>query len=74
MKQWKPQDVIAVIIIAACLYMVIQGYNGTIKVTLLAVVGLYYGIDLTPFIKLGRIQKKPKEDKDDGTGVQSTKD
>ena len=69
MSKWKPQDVIAIIIIAACLYMIIQGYDGAIKFTLLGVVGLYYGIDLTPFIKLGRNFKKsepkadiPKED------------
>ncbi len=69
MSKWKPQDVIAIIIVIGCLYMICTGYNGTIKVTLLAVVGLYYGIDLTPFIKLGRIQKGKKEDKTNGDRV-----
>jgi len=40
--------------------MICLGINGNIKFTLLAVVGLYYGIDLTPFIKLGRKQKTDK--------------
>jgi len=66
MKQWKPQDVIAIIIIVACLYMIIQGFDGTIKMTLLAVVGLYYGVDLTPCIKLGRFQIKKKEGENNG--------
>ena len=55
--KWKPQDVIACIIIVVCSILIIMGYNGTIKYTLLGVVALYYGIDLTPFLKLGRKQK-----------------
>lgn len=69
MNKWKPQDVLAIIIVIACFYMIIQGYDGAIKTTLLAVIGLYYGIDLTPFIKLGRIQRKPKEDNDNGKAI-----
>ena len=55
--QWKPQDVIACMIITGCIVMICLGDDGTIKYTLLGVVCLYYGIDLTPFIKLGRNQK-----------------
>lgn len=55
--KWKPQDVIACIIIIGCITMICLGINGTIKYTLLGVVGLYYGVDLTPWIKLGRRQK-----------------
>jgi len=58
--KWKPQDVIACIIVAACCFLIIAGYDGTIKYTLLAIVGLYYGIDLTPWLKLGRRQKPPE--------------
>ncbi len=58
--KWKPADVIACIIIIGCITMICLGINGTIKFTLLGVVSLYYGIDLTPFIKLGRNQK-PKD-------------
>jgi len=58
--KWEPKDVIACIIIIGCITMICLGINGNIKFTLLAVVGLYYGIDLTPFIKLGRKQKTDK--------------
>lgn len=60
--KWQPKDVIACIIIAGCIAMIVVGINGTIKWTLLAMVGAYYGIDLTPFIKLGRRQKPKRED------------
>ncbi len=60
--KWAPKDVIAGLIIVGCMVMIIMGLDGTIKWTLLGVVGLYYGIDLTPFIKLGRRQKPPGED------------
>ncbi len=54
---WKPQDVIACIVIIGSITMICLGEDGTVKYILLGVVGLYYGIDLTPFIKLGRNQK-----------------
>ena len=60
--KWQPKDVIACIIITGCIAMICLGLDGTIKWTLLGVVGLYYGVDLTPFIKLGRNQKPKKED------------
>jgi len=60
MSNWKPSDVIACIIITGCIAMICLGLNGTIKFTLLGIVLAYYGIDLTPFIKLGRNQKDKK--------------
>ncbi|MBA7532494.1 hypothetical protein ES705_24720 [subsurface metagenome] len=57
---WKPQDVIACIIVIGSITMICLGINGTIKYTLMVIVCCYYGIDLTPFIKLGRNQK-PKD-------------
>ncbi len=62
--KWKPQDVIAMLIIAGCIAMICIGINSTVKYTLLAVVGAYYGIDLTPWFKIGRRQK-PKEGGDE---------
>lgn len=61
LAKWKPIDIISLVLIIACLVMILMGFDGQIKFTLLAVVGLYYGIDLTPFIKLGR-NTKPKEE------------
>ena len=58
--KWQPKDVIACIIIVCCFVLLCLGKDSVITLTLLAVVGAYYGIDLTPFIKLGRNQK-PKD-------------
>jgi len=59
--KWQPKDVIAVIIIVACFVLKALGMDGTLSWALLGVVGAYYGIDLTPGIKIGRKQK-PKEE------------
>ena len=59
--KWEPKDVIACIIIVGCIVMICLGIDGTIKYTLLAIVGAYYGLDLTPWFKIGRRQK-PKEE------------
>jgi len=60
--KWKPIDVISLVLIIGCLAMIIAHHDGLIKFTLLVVVGLYYGIDLTPFIRLGRNIKRKEED------------
>ena len=60
--KWQPKDVIACIIILGCIAMICLGIDGSIKYTLLVIVAAYYGIDLTPWIKLGRNQKKGKEE------------
>ena len=56
--KWKPQDVIACLIIVGCFVLLIMGKDTIVSWTLLAVVGAYYGLDLTPFVKLGRRQNK----------------
>jgi len=61
MKSWMPKDVIAIIIVAGAIYLLATGVNHWVGASLLGIVGAYYGIDLSPFIKLGRNQKK-KED------------
>ncbi len=58
LEKWEPKDVIACLIIVGCIVMIILGLDGVLKYTLLGVVCAYYGIDLTPFIKLGRRQGK----------------
>lgn len=55
--KWKPQDVIACIIVVGCFTLLILGRDTVISWILLAVVGAYYGIDLTPWFKIGRRQK-----------------
>jgi len=59
LQKWKPQDVIAVIIVIGCFVLMALGHDSVISWTLLGVVGAYYGIDLTPWLKVGRNQKKP---------------
>lgn len=58
--KWEPKDVIACIIILGCIAMISLGIDGTVKYTLLGVVGAYYGIDLTPWLRIGRRQKPKK--------------
>jgi len=60
--KWEPKDIIACIIIVGCTVMICLGIDGTVKWTLLGVVGAYYGIDLTPWFKIGRRQKPTKEE------------
>ena len=60
--KWKPKDVIALVIIVGAIYLLATGVNHWVGATLLAIVGAYYGIDLTPAIRLGRNQKPKKED------------
>jgi len=55
--KWKPIDVISGIIIVGCFVLKAMGQDSAISWTLLGVVGCYYGIDLTPFVKLGRSKK-----------------
>lgn len=61
MKKWGPQDVIALVLILGGLGLRFSGIDGAVGTSLIVVAALYYGIDLTPFIKLGRNQGK-KED------------
>ncbi|MBA7677680.1 hypothetical protein ES703_85940 [subsurface metagenome] len=62
--KWQPKDVIACIIIICCFILLIMGRDSVITWTLLGVVGAYYGIDLTPWFRIGRRQK-PKEGGDE---------
>ena len=56
MKKWGPQDVIALVLILGGLGLRFSGIDGATGIALISISALYYGIDLTPFIKLGRNQ------------------
>ena len=60
--KWQPKDVIALVIIAGAIYLLATGRDSWVGASLLGIVCAYYGIDLTPFIKLGRNQKPKKEE------------
>ena len=57
MKKWMPKDCIAALVIVIAGVLLFTGIDGKVGWTLVAVVCTYYGIDFTPFIKLGRNQK-----------------
>lgn len=58
--KWKPADVIACIIVIGCIVLKSVGQDDALNWALIGIIAAYYGIDLTPLIKLGRKQK-PKE-------------
>lgn len=60
--KWKPKDVIALVVIVIAGVLLGLGINHQVGWTLVAIVCAYYGIDLTPFLKVGRNQGKPKEE------------
>ncbi len=56
--KWQPKDVIAILVIIIAGVLLLKGIDTIVGWSLLAVVCAYYGIDFTPFIKLGRNQKE----------------
>lgn len=62
LEKFKPPDVVAILIIIGCFILLGLGKDSLTSWALLGVVGAYYGLDLTPFIKLGRRQQPPKEE------------
>jgi len=66
--KWMPKDIIAILVICIAGYLLSQGIDTQVGWALIAIVAGYYGIDLTPLIKIGRVQGKKKEEeaKDNG--------
>ena len=62
MKKWQPKDVIAILVIVIAGVLLFKGIDTIVGWSLVAVVCAYYGIDFTPFIKLGRNQTPKKEE------------
>lgn len=60
--KWQPRDIIAIIIVTGCIALKCLGQDSVISWALLGIVGAYYGLDLSPWIKVGRNQKGKKED------------
>ena len=61
MKTWYPKDFIAVLVIVVAFVLLLKGIDTVVGWSLLGIVGTYYGIDLSPFIKLGRNQSQDKK-------------
>ena len=60
--KWQPKDVIAVLVVVGAIFLLWQGINNIVGFALLGIIAGYYGIDLTPFIKLGRNKGNKKEE------------
>ena len=73
--KWMPKDIIAIFVIVVAGFLLWQGIDTQVGWALIAIVAGYYGIDLTPLIKIGRVQSKNKEeeakDNDKRTGSKS---
>lgn len=65
--KWQPKDIIAAIIVVCCFVLLTIGRDTMVAWALLGVVAAYYGIDLTPFIKLGRNQRRKEDKSNDGS-------
>uniref|UniRef100_A0A6M3XSY3 Uncharacterized protein n=2 Tax=viral metagenome TaxID=1070528 RepID=A0A6M3XSY3_9ZZZZ len=68
MTRWKPKDVIALVIIIGCFSLMALGHDSVISWALLGIVGAYYGIEVSPFLKLGERKKPKAEEPSDTTG------
>jgi len=56
------QALMAGLVVLACviggIFLIVKGVDSTVGVILLIIVGSYLGLDLTPWIPLGRNQKR----------------
>ena len=56
----EAKDLVALVVVICATILLAIGRDSYVGIALVAVVAGYYGIDLTPWIPLGRNQKKPK--------------
>ena len=63
MSKWKPADCIALVVILIAGVLLYNSINHFVGWTLVGVTAAYFGIDLTPYIKVGRNFRIKKEDK-----------
>jgi len=61
--KWQPKDVIAIMILMGTFTLMGLGHNSALSWTTFGVVCAYYGIDLSPWFRVGRVQKPKKEGK-----------
>ena len=58
--KWTPKDIIALVIIVGAVYLLATGRDSWVGASLLAIVAAYYGIDLSPWFRIGRNQRPKK--------------
>jgi len=63
MKKWQPKDIIALVVVVGAISLLWQGLDNIVGFSLLTIIAAYYGIDLSPWFKVGRNQRKEKEEK-----------
>ena len=56
MPKLEGKDIFSIIVVVCASALILAGKDTVVGFTLLGVVCGYYGIDLTPFIKIGRKQ------------------
>lgn len=68
MKNWRPKDCIALIVVMGALGLLFCGIDTIVGWTLLAVVASYYGIEIKPFLNIGKktASSTPEEGKTNG--------
>jgi len=57
LAKWEPKDVIALVVIIIAGILLAQGIDGRVGWSLIIIICGYYGIDLSPWLKVGRNQK-----------------
>lgn len=63
MGRWQPKDFIALAVVIGAVSLLHRDINSFVGFTLIGIVCAYYGIDLTPWFKVGRNQGKKEGDK-----------
>lgn len=58
--KWMPKDVIALVVILIAAGLLFKGIDTLVGWTLVAVVCAYFGIDLSPWFRVGRNQRPKK--------------
>ncbi len=56
MPKIEGKDIVSVVVVICATILILSGKDSIVGFTLLAVVAGYYGVDLAPFIKIGRNQ------------------
>lgn len=54
MLKLEGKDIFSVVVVICATILILSGKDSIVGFTMLGVVAGYYGIDLTPFIKVGR--------------------
>lgn len=60
MKQWKPKDIVALVVVVGAISLLWQGIDTVVGWSLIAIVAGYYGIEVPALIKVIKNSKTTK--------------